>query len=164
MEAMSAVKEHETRVWYWLSGGFEPGDITLRASVSPTKTARADDLVTPKSTHRHKELSWRVEPPLSRSASVEAHLDALLALLAPGRSELAALGREFQAGVTIVIYSYDAQGPEVVVRPDVAQWLHEMNTTLIFDLYNLVPDGPAQGRLEPGSTRNADDSTSPEPS
>jgi hypothetical protein len=123
------------RVWYALRGeSLDPTEITGLVGISPDRAWQADDLK-PRAGKPYREGAWIIDSGLEDDDEFPDHLDALLARMRPAWATFVDLGRRFEASVGAAIDLAEAQGPLVVVLPDVSAAIAELNATVGFDLY-----------------------------
>jgi hypothetical protein len=129
------------RVWYALRGQtLDAIEVTDTAGITPDRAWRAGDL-RPGTGQPYEEGAWIVDSGLDDGDEFHDHLDALLARLHPAWATFVDLGRRFDASVGTAIYLAEAQGPLVIVLPDVSAALAELNAAVGFDLYVVTEDG-----------------------
>jgi hypothetical protein len=125
-------------VWYALRGpDLDPAEITDATGIAPDQAWKAGD-GKPRTGLPYSEGAWLIDSGLGEADEFHDHLDALLARLRPAWHTFANLGQRYEADVDAAIYCMEAQGPLVIVVPEVSASLVELNASLGFDLYALA--------------------------
>ena len=125
-------------VWYSLGGpDLDPAEITEATGIAPDRAWKAGD-AKPRTSLPYKEGVWLIDSGHRQADEFHDHLDALLARMRPSWATFVALGQRYEADVEAAIYCMEAQGPLVIVVPEVSASVSELNASLGFDLYALA--------------------------
>jgi Domain of unknown function (DUF4279) len=128
---------NEISVSFTLTGlDLDPEQITKLLKISPTNTWRLGDLIG-KSILRCKHNGWRLNSELENSADLENHIEYLLKTLQQSWQTLVEICSQYDAEISCVIYSYEAQGPAIHFDKEIIQCVAELNAEIDVDYYCL---------------------------
>jgi hypothetical protein len=125
-------------VYYRLRGvDLDAGQITDLTGITPDRSWRTGD-PKPRTGLPYSNGAWFIDSGLTAADEFHDHLDALLARMHSAWAVFVELGQRHEANIEAAIYCVEAQGPLVIVLPEVSAAIAELNASLGFDLYNLV--------------------------
>lgn len=121
-----------------------PEELTNIIGISPTRTWRQGDLVTPRTAHRYKENGWELSSGVSQHESFDNHVNALLDIIEPKIDAFIEIGSKYFATLSCAIYMYDNSEnslpwPHFTKRSMAV--LHHIGAEVDFDLYILPSEG-----------------------
>ena len=112
----------------------DPEEITRVTGITPTKTWRAGDVRYAKTGRLHTDCGWRLDAPSDIPPAIDAHLDALLDLVAGALVQLKALSSSCEIQINVVVHCREG-APEMNIRPDHIQRLAAIGAGIDIDLY-----------------------------
>lgn len=136
---------NEISVAFTLTGfDFDPEEITKLLKISPTTTWRLGDLIG-KSILRCKHNGWRLnselenslDSELENSIDLDNHIKYLLNKLQPSWQTLVEICYQYDAEISCVIYSCEAQGPAIHFDKEIIRCVAELNAEIDVDYYCL---------------------------
>ncbi len=137
------------RVWYALRGiDVDPDGVTKLTGIKPDRVGRRGE-PTPWTGIPRAEGLWLLFSGLGDADEFHEHLDALVGRLRPAWGAFVDLGRVHNAEVGAAIHLVEAQGPLIVVLPDVSASLAELGAAFAFDLYALTEEDDDADSSEP---------------
>jgi Domain of unknown function (DUF4279) len=117
-----------------------PGDITRDIGLQPTEAWEIGDLVYPRVSLRHKKNGWSLASGLSKYASFEEHMNALLDKVEPVLPAFAKVARLYYTELACAIYVYHENGeskPAVHLDTRSVRIVEALGAEVDFDLYYL---------------------------
>lgn len=118
---------NEISVEFILTGlELNPEEITDLLKISPTSTWKLGDLIG-KSILGHKHNGWSLKSNLENSVDLEEHITYVLQKLLPSWQKLVDICYQYDAEISCVIYSYEAQAPAIHFNKDIIRRVAELN-------------------------------------
>ncbi len=140
-----STREANASVTFVLTGDFSPEAITEFTGLTPTKTARAGEVVRGDRGHTREHSAWEIRAGTNEAVSVGEQMKELVQILEPGWPMLVELGKRHESGFRIRVYIYDPQGPEVYFEKEVLQQIGQLAAYIDLDLYCLSGDREEDG-------------------
>lgn len=131
----------ECYAYFFVSGLFDPDEITQRVGIAPTRYFLEGDLV-PRTRIRHKCSKWELHSRLSRFSNLELHISDVLAQLDANREAFKELSREFGGVLELVGYFHIAN-PTINFERQIVEQLAEYALEIGCDLYCLCSEEKA---------------------
>lgn len=118
---------NEISVEFILTGlELNPEEITNLLKISPTSTWKLGDLIG-KSILGHEHNGWSLKSNLENSVDLEEHIIYVLQKLQPSWQKLVDICYQYDAEISCVIYSYEAQAPAIHFDKDIIGRVAELN-------------------------------------
>jgi hypothetical protein len=114
-----------------------PEEITQLTGIKPDDSWHIGDQLR-HLPRRAPDSVWRINSGLADSDEFHRHIAALLARIRPAWPEFVSLGVRYSPYIDISIHLHEAQGPLVILLPDMMRDLAELNVEVGFDLYALT--------------------------
>lgn len=129
-------EEYKTYAYFWISGFDVPiQDISKKLGLEPTDAWNKGD--PSKYLLQRKQSTWRYYSPLPRTEMfLDAHIKALINILAERREIIKELKKQYEAGISCVGY-YKCANPGFHLDEDIIKDMASLNLSVDFDLYCL---------------------------
>lgn len=111
--------EREPYAYFYLAGEFDPDQITRRAGVNPSETARAGDAIGSTEIKRRNNL-WALQSRLQPSAPVDRHVSDVLDQLDKNRPAFEELSGKLGGIIEIVGFSRE-YAPAISLEPEIVE-------------------------------------------
>ena len=141
-------RDNDCYAYFSLAGSFDPGSITLRVGVNPTRTTREGD-PRPKTKLRQKFSRWELHSRLPRSAPLESHISDVLHQLDAQEIAFREISQQFGGVMELVGYFHDFY-PGLVFERAIVERLAKYGLSVDFDFYGWESENarPATGQTE----------------
>ncbi len=132
--------EAEVSVTFSLEGAFSPGEITESTGLMPTRTGGAGELVGGVDGRRRARSMWEIRSQTDETVRIGDQVSEILRRLAPHWQEFIDLGKRYEAGFRVRVYSHEAQGPELYFEKEILRRVAQLNAYIDVDFYCVGGD------------------------
>ncbi|MBD2307081.1 DUF4279 domain-containing protein [Chroococcidiopsis sp. FACHB-1243] len=119
------------------SEDLDPDKITAIVGIQPTKMWKVGDLVSKRSTLRHKQNGWSFKSKLEESATLEDHISYIFEQLKPNWQNLVEICTHYYTEIECAIYFYEDDIPAIHFERQSLKLISELNAEIDIDIYDL---------------------------
>jgi hypothetical protein len=127
----------EISTYFSLAGTFNPDEITAAIGITPTRTHRAGELISPRAIMRYQNDIWQLDSGLDKSTDLEDQVKDVLERLKAGGTDLINLCTHYEATIECVVFSYGGDRPAIAFSRDILKQVTALNAEIGIDLYVL---------------------------